>query len=596
MYVPERALYTSPSNALQQLQVLVHKSGFHYPHEPYTAHARYRYRITNGPTAIDPNLWLVHYTMAEPSVRLPSSTIPLSRDVHAQLSMRAQLQQAGPLVRKEFMLHDSANWPKVEFGHGAARVQQAYYNPMQPGRSYAQPPPAKRQRLPNQQSARQPVPGALVADTSLEEEENTTQDSFDFMTPRDISLSRFKQHQEWMEEIYTSPHGIHMIQPIDLGLGLMGELAPLTADILDAPAGDAPIDINGEQNPRYSEKVKNYHKLQPEQLKEFESRVSAYLVKEKAEIDRMKAVHAKKMTDLKRSRTYIKAERRLRDIPHDIQPSDAQETGTDPLEAAVHDLEKSVGVEFDTKKLVVCVDKGGFIEAQQPQPQKAQLNGSGLTPSNSNAGSNSIGQDGALDGDNTAGSLLDQFGSGSLTGTPGANLSVPALSQPQSQSQSAVATPSAPPVDAAQGSSFDDQAANLGSTNAADDLLDLDVEMSGMTNADGKGGDDWVLVETQGSSNAQQAGANNMQRPTSTDAPADTNAITTSGIDTETGGMFDTDFGSFDNLDTAGDALADYTNVGDDNMGLDLVDDSAFGDAFHGTEMHHGETGDGDNP
>jgi hypothetical protein len=55
--------------------------------------------------------------------------------------------------------------------------------------------------------------------------------------------------------------------------------------------------------------------------------------------------------------------------------------------------------------------------------------------------------------------------------------------------------------------------------------------------------------------------------------------------------MFDTaDFGSFDNLDTAGDALAEYGN--DDTMGLDLVDDSAFGDAFHGTEMHHEESGD----
>jgi hypothetical protein len=57
--------------------------------------------------------------------------------------------------------------------------------------------------------------------------------------------------------------------------------------------------------------------------------------------------------------------------------------------------------------------------------------------------------------------------------------------------------------------------------------------------------------------------------------------------------MFDTvaDFGGFDNLDTAGDALADYGH--DDTMDLgDLVDDSAFGDAFH--EMHNEET-TGDN-
>jgi hypothetical protein len=68
--------------------------------------------------------------------------------------------------------------------------------------------------------------------------------------------------------------------------------------------------------------------------------------------------------------------------------------------------------------------------------------------------------------------------------------------------------------------------------------------------------------------------------------------MTTSNVDADAGSMFDTaDFGSFDNLDTAGDALAEYGN--DDTMGLDLVDDSAFGDAFHGTEMqHHDETGE----
>lgn len=511
--------------------------------------------------------------------------------------MRGQLQSAGQLIRKEFMLHDSANWPKVEFAQAGARAQQAYYNPMQPGRyPQAGPPPAKRQRGMTQQQARQPVAGAVAADALLEEEENATQDSFDFMTPREISLSRYKQHHEWMEEIFSSPHTIGKIVPVDLGLGLMGELAPLTVDILDAPAGDAPIDINGEANPNYDSKVKGYEKLEPEKLKEFETRVSAYLMKEQAELDKMKATHAKKMADLKRSRTYIKAERRLRDVPLKSQAPVTDEDGADPLDTVVQDLEKSLGVEFDTKKLVVCVDKGGFIEAQQPQPQKSQVNGNGTTPSNTNGGSSAPGAEGAIDGDNTAASLLDQFGTGSLTGTPGGNLSIPAISQPQSQSQSAVATPSAPAGDAAQGSAFDEQAANLDPTAEGNDLLDLDVEMSGMTNADGKSGDDWVLVDNQDSSTAPTAGANNAQPPTSTDAPTDTSVLPTSGVDAEAGGIFDTtDFGSFDNLDTAGDALADYTNVGDDNMGLDLVDDSAFGDAFHGTEMHHGVTGDGDN-
>ncbi|PVI00115.1 DUF1750-domain-containing protein [Periconia macrospinosa] len=558
-----------------QVQIFVHKCGFHYPHEQVASHARYRYRIANGPSGtFDPNLWIVHYTMAEQNMRIPATQIPISREVHAQLAMRAQLQSAGQLVRKEFMLYDSANWPKVEFTQPTARGQQAYYNPMQRPQPYQNgvgPPPAKRARGANQPPVRPVGPAAIVPDTALEDEENSTQDIFDFMTPREISLSRYKQHHEWMEEIFASPHTIGKIMPIDLGFGLMGELAPLTANILDAPAGDAPIDALGEPNLDYKNKVKAYEKLRPEQLKEFETRVSTYISKEEAEIEKMKAAHAKKMAALKKSRTYIKAERRLRDANH---PHDSDKDGADPLDAVVKDLEKSAGIEFATKKVVVCVDKGGFMEVQQPPPQKTQTNGSGTTPSNSNNDSN----EGGLEGDNTAASLLDQFGSGSLTGTPGGNLSVPALSQPQSQTQSAVATPAAPAAETAQTSSFDEQAANLETTdNAENGLLDLDVEMSGMANTSGKSGEsDWVMVDEQNNGTAQQT----TQPPASTATPADASVLPTTSVDAEAGDMFSGEFSNFENLDSAGDALADFP--ADDTMGLDLVDDSAFGDAFQG--------------
>lgn len=560
----------------QSLQVLVHNSGFSYPHEQYATHARLRYRIAAGPGTIDPNLWLVHYKPAEPNHRIPSGQIPISREVHGQLQQRASLQQAGPLMRKEFVLHDSANWPKVEFGQQPMRGQQPYYNPMQPGRPYAaQPPPAKRQRLPNQPQSRPALPGTSVQDTSLEEEENATQDAFDFLTPREISLSRYKQHHEWMEEIFSSPYAVGKITPIDLGLGLMGELAPLTAGILDVP-GAQPTEGGKD-----AAKVKNYYKLEPEQLKDFEKRVADYATKEQAEIDQMKADHARKMSQLKRTRTYIKAERRLRDLS---RSADADDDDADPVEGVVQDLKKSLGVTFDAKKPVVCLDKGGFIEVQQPSPPKAQVNGNGIQ--NNTGVSNGLNNDGGMDADNSAASLLDQYGSGSLTGTPIGNISLPALSQPPSQSQSAIGTPSAP-NHMPHTSTFDQQGSNL--ADAGDDLLDLDVEMSGMTNAGDKG-EEWVSVDdpaggarTTGTS--QPTNLNNMPSNTSSGAMAQPN------VDAEAGSMFDTtDFGSFDNLDTAGDALAEYDN--DDTMGLDLVDDS-FGDAFHATEMHHG-AGDGD--
>lgn len=559
----------------------MHNTGYHYPHEPFAMHSRYRYRLTAGPGTIDPNLWLVHYKPADQQHRLAAGQIPVTREVQATLQMRAQLQAAGPLMRKEFMLHDSSNWPKVEFGQQAAmrQQQQPYYNPMQPGRPYVvQPPPNKRMRGAPPAQARPPIAGAPLPDTSLEDEENATQDAFDFLTPREISLSRYKQHHEWMEEIFSSPYAVGSIAPIDLGLGLMGELAPLTAGILD---------VAGAENPDTAKdkyKIKDYYRMNPEHLKDFETRVTEYTKNEQAEIDKMKADHARKIAHLKRTRTYIKAERRLRDLTR-AAPSEDEET--DPSDNVVKDLEKSLGVTFDSKKTVVCVDKGGFIERQPSPPQKVQVNGNG-TQSNPNGASNGSNTDGASDFDNTAASLLDQYGTGSLTGTPG-NLSMPHMSQPPSQSQSAVGTPSLLTGNAAQQQSFDQGTPQL-DTDAANDLLDLDGEMSGMTNADEKAADDWVVADPQ-TGDTQQTAANPQSATNNSAAANDQSTLGHTSVDADTGSMFDSvpDFTNFEGIDSAGDALADFGQ--DDNMGLDdLVNDSAFGDAFH-EEMG----GDGNN-
>ncbi|KAF2735385.1 DUF1750-domain-containing protein [Polyplosphaeria fusca] len=604
------------------VQMLMHRSGYIYPGEPYTMHARYRYRVLRGPPGqFDPNLWVVYYMSSPMDARVPATSVQLLPEIQMTIRARSQIEATGQLMRKEFMLRDRANWPNVEFGNQRMAGQQRvppYYNPMQgymgmqqpqPGRPVGQP-PNKRQRQQPPAGRVGPAATPLVDQHALlDEEENNTQDAFDFLTPREISQSRYQQHHEWMEEIFSSPYAVGRILPIDLGLGLMGELAPLTTDILDAPAGDHPPPSGKPKDDKIYE-VKSYYKLEPEQLKEFEKRVMEYTKAEEAELEAMRSAHAKKMADLKRSRTYIKAERRLRDAARIAGNSDSARSpegleqdaaSSDALNTVVRDLEKTLGVNFDAKKNVVCVEKGGFIEEQPappPPPKLQQVNGNGAVPSNApsmDTGSNSLLDDAALDVENSAASLLDQYGSNSLTGTPGASLSVPQLSQPPSQSQSAVATPSGMVGDGGQISSFDD--ANLQATSDGNDLLDLDVEMSGMTNVDDKGEGDWVMVnETH---TEQQTGAGE-QPSNPTDTPVDLgepSAVPTSGVDTEnTASMFDTaDFGSFDNLDTAGDALAEYTNA-DDNMGLDLVDDSAFGDAFHGTEMHHGDSGvDGDN-
>ncbi|ORY13228.1 hypothetical protein BCR34DRAFT_535724 [Clohesyomyces aquaticus] len=574
------------------LQILVHQSGFQYPHEPTTSYSRFRFRIVKGPGMIDQTLWVVHYGTSDQAHRVPSRAIQMTPEVHMKMAHRAQLEQMGQLLRKEFMLRDRANWPKVEFGAPQRQAQpNAYYNPNQPQgppMRLQQPPPggqppAKRTRI---TQARQQPPPAMG--DPLEDEENAAQDSFDFLTPRQISSMRYKQHHEWMEEVFSSPYPTTRITPIDLGLGLMGELAPLTDGILDAPSAlSAPVG-----SPAYA--VKSYEGLDPEKLETFEKRVAEHMAKEEAVLEQMRAAHAKKMADLKRSRTYIRAERRLQAVNRDAAKGNSDTSPDDPVEGIVHELEKSLGVEFETKKQMICVDKGGFIEEQpRPRAPAQNLNGNGTAQVNSLAGEgalNGLLDEAGMDADNSAASLLDQYGSNSMTGTPGANMSVPQVSQPQSQAQSVVATPNVPVADHAQGASFEEHA-KIDATGVANDLVDLDVEMSGMAHVDDKSGEaDWVMID-QSSGGGHHAGGNDLPASgvgASTEI-ADQNTVPNPGRDSEPPpGLFDaTDFGSFDNLDTAGDALAAYTNA-DDDMGLDLVDNSAFGDAFHGT-THHGD-------
>ena len=46
--------------------------------------------------------------------------------------------------------------------------------------------------------------------------------------PREIAAQRYTQHHEWMEEVVGSAYPINRIKPVDLGLGLAGELEAIT--------------------------------------------------------------------------------------------------------------------------------------------------------------------------------------------------------------------------------------------------------------------------------------------------------------------------------------------------------------------------------
>jgi hypothetical protein len=141
------------------------------------------------------------------------------------------------------------------------------------------------------------------------------------------------------------------------------------------------------------------------------------------------------------------------------------------------------------------------------------------------------------------------------------------------------------------------------------------------TSGDGTGSGDWVVVPEGGVSPTPQAQPSTTSAPEeaahdlpTTSAPASNPSpfpATTAGTSSaNTPGMPDyhaspNDFADLGDLDTAGEALASYDDDmdgGDDgdmgDLGLDMdaemgMDESAFGDAFHGVESRGEEGGEG---
>jgi hypothetical protein len=599
---------------------------------------RTRYHIINklpsnpGP-GFEPSLWIVHYGPNDPQNRIPIDRIQVPMQMRQILSERQMIESQGPLQRKEFMLHDRANWPTINGGQrpnmppvahpGVYGANQMPMHPgmmpgrQQPGQFYPPqvgivPPPAKRQRV-------QAGPASLQAtvaaggpqNTTIEDEENTMLgDYLDHLTPAEISKTRYKQHHEWMEEIFSSVYSISQIVPEELGLGLTGELKALTEGIFNSPI---PKDVlKPAQKEPQSGKVqeipsRGYQKLTPEKLTDFEKRIDKYMENGQADIEAMKLEHAKVVNDFKRSRTYMASERKLRDAA--LQRSD--KTVVDDI---VKEAEATLNVTITPRQNVLTLEKGGLEEED-----KSRVNGN--APAGVAGAFNGATNFG--DGDNTAANLLDQFGSGSYANTPDARIPTPHTSASASSGAPTPAGATAGPNLSYMHQQNDTPALDR---NAPDDSgldliegMDLDVDLEGLEDhvdaiaEKGPGGEeDWVMVADE-SANATPAATalaatsnaeNTPQPPPSTTAPngseapattiptaaASTAADSTAEAETTpgTGDLFaSTDFESFDMQDSAGDALADYG--GDDDLGLDLGDN--FDEAFEGAGMDDDETG-----
>ncbi|ODM17429.1 hypothetical protein SI65_07104 [Aspergillus cristatus] len=534
------------------VEMWLHRSGYHPPNETAAIHCRRRYRLLpskvpnpNLPPA-DPSLWIVHYSRAPPTDHIHANRIPIAPQVQSMLAQRRFLQSQGQLARKDFMLHDRNSWPSINlppqmapqgFAHPAGPYAAAmpgrspFY--AQPGQVLAGPAGAAPAKAPRSHRAPSVAMNAATADFALEDEDVSAGDMMDLLTPREVSKMRYQQHHEWMEEIFASPYAINQITPVSLGLGRKGELEPLTSGFFDAPVGPS---ANGENKESKDAPDSAAAKMEPAKAEEFADRVAKKVADMTAEIEKLKKRHAKRMERFNRTSLFKDAELRLREAATD--PTD---TGSENwrLEGRIEIPTEEDGTPVEPivqEKPKYKVDdiirevEGSYQKQITPEPKISCVQKGGLLEKIEPEPKPDTAM-GDIVMEHADSHLLDQFGS-------------PNNQQPQPQPGQ-------------------DIEMNMGDGRP-------------VNTATGETGD-WVMVNNEEKQNqgAATAGTGQGLIPGQTGNAGDT------GLDTSN---FD-----FTNMDSAGDALAAYT---EQNEGLDLPDleTSAFGDAFHASDhenTHH---------
>ncbi|PSR97516.1 hypothetical protein BD289DRAFT_458916 [Coniella lustricola] len=584
------------------LEIFTQRIGFR-PGESVAAHARTRFRLTptpnhpGGAPQVDPSLWLVHYGPSQQP--MPVDMLPIPAPMHQTMQNRIQLQRGGQIARKEFMLADRLNWPTISpprEGRGHHMLVQSGGHRNIP-QQMAYPPAAKRSRTAAHVQHAAAGPASFV---SYEDEEDTsTGDLFDHMTPRDVSMARYTRHHEWMDEVLGSAYRISQIEPADLGIGLQGELSSVTQGIFEAAGVDA------HKKPTTKPVVGH---LDPEVAEQFRTRVADKIREEQTEMARMKAQHEKELAKFKSISTLSRLEKELHEVVDETgselwrlegrEEEDennghlSQAKSTRNIDDIVAEFDALVGRHSEIISDVRRVQDGGYQEpAPEPEaqpltpalPAAAEVN---TIPSNqlsrppSNAGSQNSG---VVVGDPDV----------AMGGTTGSHEQADSFSQPTPQTQpslpehSAVATdgsstsipaggqPSAPATAPAHApTEFSQDVPIAASTTAKDTSVAPDQ---------GTGSGDWVVVPKGGvspdASSSEAAAA-----ATSTFIPAVPEPIQASDANKAS------DSG-FDDMNTAGAALSSYDNQddGDEGDSMDLgVEDSAFGDAVFGVEESRG--------
>ncbi|EEP76213.1 predicted protein [Uncinocarpus reesii 1704] len=575
------------------VEMWLHRCGYHPPHESVATHARRRFRLTPSKTPNpnfpppDPSLWIIHYSKAPSIDQIPVTHIAVPPAIHNVLAQRRFLQSQGQLARKEFMLHDRNSWPSINLPPQVG--QQPYAQPNHYAQQYMtrppqapffQPPPAAPMQVASAKvprghraSGSTAIAAGALPDFSLEDEEVSTGDFLDNITPREISRLRYRHNHEWMEEIFDSPYRISQILPVGLGLGRKGELESLTKGYLEAPTGPSPPSAEADAA---------IGKLEPEKLEEFTSAVTKKVADVTAEIETLKKRHAKRLEKIKHLSALKEGEIQLRDayvdpsnagtefwrIEDRLRPIIVKEDG---MQVEYHEakpktkvsdiateVQKAWGEPIVPLKEVICVDKGGFQEPAQEPPK--------MTPHAADTAMENT----DMSKMTTSPAAVPQFVAGTQGGPAPAGSMPGAGNAPQGGVQPSAQT----------GGDIDMGGVDDGQARQTADQL----------------GEDWVIVNNKDakaskgvSPKVNPARAGGQSAPTGTPGKGIEGSTPGNNASLEAPEVLETsnfeDAASFSHIDSAGEALAAY----DENSGLDLggLDNSAFGDAFHASEGEH---------
>ena len=521
--------------------------------------------------------------------------IPLSQQDSHTSQARNYFRNLGHLQEKKFMLADISNWPSVtlpdmahhyntltfvggQMAHRMHMAQQQAYN-----RDHG--PSPKRPRHSTNTSQRSVHAPPSVQHVVMDEEDNVEsdrRDSFDMLTQTDISVRRFKCHEEWMEELFSG-YNTFDIKPVDLQFGRAGFMQPITDGFFSKPdrLPTPELQVWKQTEEHYNNITAK--PIEAGKTKQFAQVVEKRIAENNAQIAEMKRIHEEHVKNLSRGSVLREAATRIRgEQQHTRQKVKADEeissNSNESKPGVTISTNEAQSIDEVTKHMQDLLGKQIVLQPAINLVQKGGLAEESTAKAKPNLGNND--QMASLFDD-----FLEQGNSTEISNKPSAS---PQLST----APEGIANRDQPMVDDwvmvpnpnGQQDSVQPQVTNpagemLPTDNLGDDLIDFGA-LPGADDGDGNGDDNQ-------------------------DGNAFNDAMHFDSIDTATGATpsFDTEDATGINIGSTSVGAAvvpvvqqhnpfiESTDMGPasahdtPDVAMDLMDESAFGDAFHHNEV-----------